>query len=399
MSRSTRPDDAVFDARLGLGLRELDGDERAPDVAPLVADELDRDLPAAPPRRSRRLVLAAALLGLAVTGTLLVDRHFREDATAPADAQDPQGPWRLIYELPLQTVLQGLPAGQEPDDAVGRYLSVIQQRAGEAVTVQRHDERSFVVDFEAASKSGVAEVRAALERGDQLTVRIMAAADYTAPGVRLDLAAETTRLRAWLDAGGRDRVLADPGALAAYRTGTPTILWFPHWVTPSPRRPGSWSARLTGRDQIRAVPLHDEADWHDGKIPAHVMARPEPDRRLLELVPVNMHEVAFAGDDFDPSETRFYEANQENWHYAVSYGIIPKQTAEYAEFSERYIGQACAILCDGEVVSAPVFESRIPGRGQLSNLALPAATAIAAAIRAPLPACPRLVSSKPREPK
>ena len=197
MSDSTTTRDDVFAARVGLGLRELDGTERAPDVAHLVADELDRDTtPATPgsPRGSRRLVLAAALLGLAVTATLLVERQLGGPTTDPA-AQDPQGAWRLVYELPLLAILQDMPAGSDPDTEVASYLDTVRKRVGDDSAVTRLDERTFAVDFTATGDESVARMRALLERGDHLAMRIVASPGYWAEGVRFDLAAETKRLR------------------------------------------------------------------------------------------------------------------------------------------------------------------------------------------------------------
>ncbi len=401
MSDSTTTRDDVFAARVGLGLRELDGTERAPDVAHLVADELDRDTtPATPgsPRGSRRLVLAAALLGLAVTATLLVERQLGGPTTDPA-AQDPQGAWRLVYELPLLAILQDMPAGSDPDTEVASYLDTVRKRVGDDSAVTRLDERTFAVDFTATGDESVARMRALLERGDHLAMRIVASPGYWAEGVRFDLAAETKRLRTWLDGGGRDRVLDDPRALSGYRSGTTAIRWFLHRVRPDERAPGSWRARFTGRPQMKAVPLHSEDDWNQGKVPQRIEALEPTQRQLLELVAINMHEVAFAGEDFDPERTVITNDRERDLGYELDYSVVGARAGLYGEFSEKHIGQACAILVNNEVLSAPIFESRIPGVGRLSGLSRAAANAIAHAMRAPLEATPRLVRSSPRQAK
>ena len=109
MTTDQRENDDLFTARVSLGLRELDGVERAPDVAASVVRRLAAPAPQENRSRTSWLTVAAALLGIAVTATLLMDPDWgNSDDPANSPAQDPKGPWRLVYELPVDEMERSL---------------------------------------------------------------------------------------------------------------------------------------------------------------------------------------------------------------------------------------------------------------------------------------------------
>lgn len=89
MNAQHESEDRLFDDRIALGLRELDGREQIPDVSDDVVRRLAEP---APPiaRRPNRLAVAAALLGVAVTAGVWL--AYRDRTPAPVPASVPGDP-------------------------------------------------------------------------------------------------------------------------------------------------------------------------------------------------------------------------------------------------------------------------------------------------------------------
>ena len=395
---------STFTARVQLGLRELDGIEQAPDVSEIVAQRLEDPVPGAQRPRLGWPGIVAAVLAAAVTAALLVQHYLDRggnDSPPFVEAQDPVGPWRLVYELPvdeLQRSLQGDKSG-DLEQLLAQCVSGVQTRLGALGTVTRGDATTFTVDLESASRDGIGDVRSIIESAGRLEMRMLADEDYAVSGVRFDMGAEREQLLAWLDAGGRERLLANPATIGEYRARSEHLRWFHRFVWPDGRRAGRWGVPYSQIPRLGVVAVHAEADWNQGVIPAHVQARPTAERFLLELFPINMHETHFEGGDLDPAATRMGEDRQNGTGPWVSYRLRPNRSGEYADFSERGIGRCCAMLWNDEVLSAPRFESRIPGVGRVNASTRRQAETIAAALRAPLPVAPRLLRSEPRKVK
>ncbi|MCR9244916.1 MAG: hypothetical protein NXI31_07780 [bacterium] len=395
-------DDLVFSTRLQQGLRELDGLDQAPDVAATVARRLGNEPPAdRPPQASpnRRLVLAAALLGLAVTGTLIVQQRFAgNDEPANATSQDPQpaqGAWRLTYRMPIDAIQRRLGPNRDLERTLDGYIDLVRVRCGSATTVTRIDAATFAIDLDDAAPIRVTELRALVEQQGQLEMRLLANADPIGNNPAFAMQNEVAALQRWLDSGGRKRVLADPAALAEYRPGDDRLRWVPHRIRPNDNRPGRWFVRYSD-SHLHVVPVHSDLDWNNGLIPAHIAERNPSAQQLLELVPINMQEEAFTATDFRPSSITLRDAAVADLPHEIDYRLRPERSADFAEFSERHIGRHCATIWNGEMVSAPLFVARIPGLGRMGGLARHQAEGIAAALRAPLPAPPTLLRSAPR---
>lgn len=397
---------AVFEARLALGLRELDGLERVPDATETVLRRLGE--PSAPRPRSapRLLALSAALLGIGVTTTLLVHGGSTRGAgdpagvvaaldpvAPPATGQDPTGAWRLVYAL------QDPPPDRRKEDQealLAQTLRALQRRIGPLGEVARGDGATLTVTLASAAADRVAAARSLVEDPGRFEFRRVADAEATAQDgkARFDLARERQLLSSWLDGGGRERLQRDLRALADHRPASKDLRWCVRRVLASNGQDGTWGHRLADSAQLAAsvVAGYAAADWNDGTVPAHILARPADERFLLEFLAIDMHERHFDGSDIDPESVA--QTTSRDGGSAVSYRLRAARSAEYSDFSEKLIGKHCAILWNDEVLLAPRFESRIPGVGQIQGLSPAQATVIARILATPLAERPLLQRSE-----
>lgn len=390
----------LFEQRIALGLRELDGQEQQPDVSSAVMRRLHEPEPALSRGRFPTMAVAVALLAVLVTATLIVWENAARgsgDSVPVIAPQDPVGPWRLLYELPVDELQRAMRDNREEDleQVLARCVRMLEIRLGTRGIVKRSDATKFTVDLANASSSEVASVRTILEDAGRLEMRMLADDDYLAAGVRFRMQAEQERLAAWLDEGNRQLVQKDPAVIAKYRSDNAQLRWFVRRVWPSASRAGRWDVRYADL-HLGVVAAHAEADWNDGVIPAHIQAKPIAERFLVELFPINMHERHFGTADLDPTKVALAGDQGDGLGFGVDYRLRAEQASNYADFSEKWIGRHCAMIWDGEVLSAPRFESRIPGAGRISALSQQQADAIVAALRAPLPVKPRLLRSQSR---
>jgi len=405
-----RPD--VFAARVGLGLRELDGLEQPPDVSAVVARRLAE--PAATPRHTgaRLFAAAIALVAALVTVILFAWPHLgRGGADASVTAQEPAtpaGPWRLVYELPADELQRQVREQRFASlwQALAQCVSNLAARLDDAahgqgkhITVTPGGDLTVTIDLADASPELVARVRAGVETAGQLELRMLADADYRAPGVEpFDLPAEQAKLQAWLDAGGRARLQEAAAALADFHPLHPHLRWHVHRITPDPGHPGHWGVRYADLP-VGAVAAHPSGQWNGGTIPAELRARPAAEQFLLELVPVNLHERHFTQAGLDPAAITKIGDRQDGLGPDVECALSAGRAAEFADFSEKHIGGFCALIWNGQMLSAPRFESRIPGRVRIGPCTSDQAEPIATALRSPLPVTPRLLRWEPRTAK
>lgn len=334
----------------------------------------------------RRLVLCLSILGLA--------------ALVPA-----QGRVALHYELPvdaIQSAERGDPA-TSVDALLAGAVATLTARLPREVEVKRAGGIGFTVTLPTAGAADVTKVRALVEQVGRLEWRIAASADYAAGDVHFQLAAEKERLEAWLAAGNRDKVLADPKALAAFHADAEhgpvagaNLRWFVHRVGADPAAAGRWQVAYhsLGGAGLAVVPLFADTDWNDGTIPPAWQQKPAAERVLLELVAVNMHELSFSSADLDHARTELATGN--DGQPAVLYAMRGDKAAAYADWTEKNAGQFAAMIWDGEILSLPRFIGRIPGKGQLTG-AYSAAEAerMMCVLRAdPLPGMPRFVKQE-----
>lgn len=316
-----------------------------------------------------------------------------------AGAQDPAPKLRLTYELPVDALQRSLRDDPDLDleQLLARSVANVERRLGRAASVRRGDATTFIVETKPGDRELVDELRARIETSGRLEMRMVADGDYaTEDGILFDLAAERERLQAWLDDGGRERLLHDRATLATFEPESPHLRWAVRRVGPRDDDPKRWTWRFTDIPGLceSTVAVHGDDDWNGGVVPPH-FARLGPEvRYLVELVAINLHERSFTNEDFVADKVAWRELP--GGRGTVDYRVIPEKTGDYADFSEQYIGKHCAFLWDGELLMAPRFESRIPGVGRIDVGSKTEARRMAMAMRTPLIAKPILQSIEVR---
>lgn len=394
-----RDEDRVFVARVTLGLRELDGEERAPDVSAEVQRRLALDEPLAARSPWRWLTAAAALLAIAVTTAVLVQHNRRGDDGTPAvSTQDPVGASRFVYEFPAEALRRAAAdrPGEDAESILAAAVACVQRRVGALAKVSRGEGATVVVTVADAEPGNavkmrevvenVATVRALLEADVDLQMRIVADDDYRNGPVRFHLGRERERLAAWLaQPGNKERLHADLYHIRRFNddaSGGPeafgTLAWFPRRIVPAEggERWGPSYADVPALAHA-TVRTFDDAEFADG-VSAAMKQQPKAERFLIELIALNLDERHFTDADFDPASVSVGPDHE------VNYRVTGALANDYADWSEKHLGKCCAIVLDGVVRTAPRFESRIPGRGQIQGLSRDEATAVARLLSMPL---------------
>lgn len=405
MANEERIDDEVFAARVALGLRELDGVERCPDVS----DEVSRQLALHAPRGARSpwrwLTAVAALLAIAVTTTVLVQHKLGSrgngDKTSARSTQDPvsaSGKYRYVYEFPadeLQRAAAGKP-GQDTESMMAAAVTCLQRRVGSLAKVARGEGTTVTVVFTASSHEEINKVTALIEAELDLQMRIVADGDYVNGQVRFHLPRERQKLRAWLALPGNKELLyKDPRYIRNFNDDTSggpepfgKLAWYPRLIVPTAGGE-RWGHSCADMPVLAAatVQAFDDSEYANG-VTAAMQQKPEAERFLVELIALNMDERHFTGADLDPASISVAS----NPGFGINYRVVDARAAEYSDWSEKYIGRCCAIVIDGVVRTAPRFESRIPSRGQINGLSREDATSIARLLALPLVVQPELQS-------
>ena len=319
-------------------------------------------------------------------------------AALPAAAQDHE----LVYEFPMDALQRSLRDDRETslEQLLARSVEVVAARAGEGITVKRTDGRSFVVTVPAARIAELPQLRRRVEAAGTLEMRIVAAPPRRDAETEFDMPAERRRLQAWLDAGGRDKVLADPRALDTFHADAERgpvapgkLRWCVHRIRADAERKGRWSFSFHGLPafETNCIPLFGEQQWNDGVVP------PAPDGAaatpLVELVALDLQEIGSTHEDVD---TGAVTVQKDGRSACVFYSIRGARTALYVDWTRKYVGRFCAIVWNGELVSAPRLESALPGHGIImGDLSVDECEDLANALRAgALPAAPRFVISR-----
>lgn len=303
---------------------------------------------------------------------------------------------QLVYELPIDALQRAW--RDQPDTTLerelARYVDVLRARAGDDVTVERDGATRLVVTLPAVARDDeLSRLRRRLEVAGTLELRIVASAERG-----FDLAAERPRLQVWLDAGGRERVLADPRALDAFHADPEhgpiapgTLRWHVRRIpvaldVAADNDTRRWEHPFAGVPAMRdaCVPLYGDEQWNGGHVPADAAAPPF----LVELVAVDLAQASFSHADLDLSRVRELQGARPG----VRYVLRGERQGDYLNWSRDNIGRCCAVILDGVVESAPRFESAIPGVGLVVCADATAAEELANVLRAgQLPVPPVLV--------
>ncbi len=313
---------------------------------------------------------------------------------------DLEGGTQLVYELPIEEAIKQnqLDEDADPQAVIQQTLAIIGNRIDptgvrEAVITQRGD-RQFMVELPRVTRAEAQLIKSQIQNLGKLEMRALAEDTYAKDGVQFDLAEETRRLQEWMDkdaADGRtnrERLAEDPHHIQQFNTLPATnggrqnqehFLWYAAQVLPSMRDPSRWDL---------AFSQHPQRTWNvvAAFTPAEFAAAPpaaEGNQKpfLVELYPINLHEVHFTGEDMDANAVRA-GPHPETGAPSVYYGLTGTKQTDYADFSEEYIGKPSAIILNQLVQSAPSFQGRIFGngiiQGQFTN---PEAQALAKVIR------------------
>src|SRR5262245_29912582 len=290
-----------------------------------------------------------------VSAVLLAAMLASQSPTPPSPPAAPPAV-RLVYELPVDA-LQRAQRGQTDRDleqVLAETVANVQARIGDVAKVARQSATGFTVDLANADAAAIDLARRRIETAGKLEMRIVADGDYRDGGVSFDLAAERTRLAAWLDAGGREKLRADWTAIEAFHTdpkGGPLagkhLRWFVHRIGADPANADRWQFSYRSFLRNACVPVYTDDDWHDGAIPERIQALPPDQRFLVELLAVNMHEKHFANSDLDPKGMHRVQGPLPG----LQYQIVDARAGEYGNWSEKHIGKCSAILWNDDVLS------------------------------------------------
>ena len=296
----------------------------------------------------------------------------RGQEPAPEPASDGR---RLVYELPmdaLQRTLQNEPK-RDLEQLLDQVMRAVAARVGDEVRVRREPANGFTVDVPPRLVPQVAALRRRIEAVAKLEMRIVADGDFVDGPVTFDMKAEKARLEAWLKEN-KKLVLQDPSNIRRFNDDQKlgpvqfgNLAWYPRQLRPDQTRKDKWDYSWTTFGPLKqaTVKVYDDAEWNGGMVPFAVKKKPEQEQFLVELVALNLRERGFTGEDLDPSGIS--SSPDHTGGSAVLYELREALKADYSAWSEKHVGKASAIVLNGVVHSAPVFQSKIPGRGMISG--------------------------------
>ena len=291
---------------------------------------------------------------------------------------DLKGGTELVYEVNEAEV--ELPPEEDWDSFMNTIVSTIRARIDPDgvldAQVIRRSRAGIYIALPGLTDQQAADIEDKITRLGTLEMQICAYNKYVdANGETIfDLIREKEKLLAWLDENEKanwNNLLVDPLRISEFHQlsedeggpilGPDKFKWVPHRI----------------EKQLRADSLvfDDPMSHSQGALPDSVVALfaeeelhagyTEEKPSLVEFVPVNYDEVGFTGEDLIGNRVR--PSFDQDGSPVVLYEIKPERSDEYADNSEKHIGDQSAIILDGFLKSAPVYQSRIPGRGQISG--------------------------------
>ncbi len=308
---------------------------------------------------------------------------------------DLEGGTQLIYEVDPGEIEGPI---VNPDLVMPEVVAIISARIDPSGTldavVTRRGQWGILIELPGLSEDQATAIENKITKLGSLEMRVVATADYSertsdqdSSNVEFDLEEEKKRLQAWVDAdGNKDKLLKAPLYIRTYwslpedaggpQSSQQELRWYPHLV----------EALEVGTERSRfshafSVSRGELAGYTVALFPPNeYQAGPQKEgQTLLEYLPINMHEANFSGEDLDANGVR--PGVDENGRPAVFYAIKPGRVGEYADLSEKYIQKHSAIILDKFIKSAPVYQSRIPGRGQITGFTTSEAQVLAEVLK------------------
>jgi SecD/SecF fusion protein len=300
----------------------------------------------------------------------------------PAWGHDLAGGTQIRYEVPPDVIeqLRKKEANISVDKIMDDTMAVIRERIDPTgatdPTITRSGETGILIElpwFEDRT-----ELKRMLERvGNlgKLEFRIVADNDFIDGPIRFNMQGEKSRLETWLKQEGiKKLLLEDPRNIRRFNDDPAqgplqigNLAWYARKLGPSRDQKDHWDHSWTNYPALAqaTVKLYSDAEWNNGVIPEAFAKKPPQERYLVEFIALNMKEKAFTGEDLDPAGTSAGPGRDGG--LAVHYVLASGKETEYGDWSEKYIGKASAIVLNDIVRSAPVFQSKIPGRGEITG--------------------------------
>ena len=319
-------------------------------------------------RRQLFLVLLTIVAGLACIFTLKIPL-----------GPDLKGGTQVRYEVP-RDVLDSLVKKENitVDEVMAQTLGVIVERIDPSGAldplVTRSGDNGILIELPYFRDP--LDLKRVLERIanlGNLEMRIVAESSYSRDQISFDLPTEKRQLETWLAKdGNREKMLKEPLSIRRFNEDPVDgpkqigrLAWYPHLVKAKPGKTLVWDQTF---DKIpllapATVKVYTDAEWNNGMVPESMSKVAEKDRFLLEYVALNMDERAFTGKDLNPAAVS--AGNGRDGGLAVNYAVNDALTTDYADWSYKYTGKCSAIVLNGIVKSAPSFQGKIAGSGQI----------------------------------
>ena len=319
-------------------------------------------------RRQLLLVLLSVLAGLACCFTL--DIPYGGDLA---------GGTQLRYEIPEDVVTALVTKeGQSRDKVMADTIAVITERIDPTGVLDPYITRSgdYGILIELPWFKTEAEKRTVLARIANLGKLEMRIVAYDGPidgGTSFNLNAEAQRLKTWLqNPENKALIQEDQRQIRRYNEdlqsgpiAQASLAWYPHLIRPDKQKPGQWESPYSspgfGALNKSVVPAYEDAEYNAGTIPEAIAKKELKDQFLIEFLAINMKEQHFTGEDLDPAGVGAGPSRRGG--LGVNYRLVESKTSAYTDWSVKWLQKASAIVLNGYVRSAPVFNDKIPGRG------------------------------------
>jgi len=281
----------------------------------------------------RRIVLILTLIGLGVVSLIANGVHLGLDLS---------GGSRLVYRVPIeQAKIRGdIAKDADPSQLMEETLGIIDKRINPTGTLDANLTQAgsdkLLIELPQATPQELAQIMRTIKKLGSLEMRMVVSADYLNGTIFNKMEEEQKRLRDWLaKPENKKEIEEDPLRINKFNQSTEfgpkaPLRWAPVFRKKKPD--GTWEYRPSGAEF-----------------------------ETEHFVPLNMHErIYFTGEDII-SKSIGESTNPKDNTPALTYEIVPQKAGEYADLSTKYIGKRSAILLNGYVRIAPVFQERIPG--------------------------------------
>ncbi len=277
---------------------------------------------------------------------------------------DLQGGTRLVYRVDIEAAKAdgNVRSDEDPQKIMADVMTVIGKRIDpqgvKDPSITQAGSENILIELPGSDKADADQIQARIEDLGALEMRIVAYPDYEGlpDGEHYDLAAEKKRLDAWL-AKDENRKLVDADPLAAIEKFNSLT-----------GEEGPKSRYLRWAPMYRKQIVDDKTGKKQWFYARHSEAYPDgSDPTKPSFMPLNMHDPrSFTGKDLDAKQI-MPTTDSSTGQPALAYEIDPSRANDYGTLSEDNIQKAKAILLNHYVRLAPVFQSAIYGRGQISG--------------------------------